>query len=556
MVVVACVLAFATVIAIRDANRHSDDISWSSHTPLREGFVDNGPLAPPTFKPCEIYYTTDKASCDAGSFLTSRAAYVASLADSKAATPMSAQNTVDAANFGTTIAKIDALPGSGAACKVTLPAPWSRVVSDPADDVYWGARDNMMCYVPGSVDTDYASIARRVPGAKVAATSQTFSFHAPTSTGPADPALSPYKRYEFDDLSVAAFTSFACLLPEVINARTGDARYDVGRAGWSTLMTFGVKAFGRTSMALTSAKVDGDLLKVMRGFYEESCAPDGNGATATLKWTPHLEAGAQVLRVQMDACGKPFADKTFDDKCVVGHPVGLKTYSLKPQPAAYGTTTDIRATKVKTLDQIKQFSAALQAAEAFLVLQQARYDNVLEILRRTLEAWELNHSDALQSLVVGAANTYQRGVFSDPTATPGVYSVVGAPYTTPSSKIQVDDSLLDSRARPPDQRYGPELPLPQFYLPNSTANTLFQAKGPMSISTAPALCPAGSHAILARLAFVNNNTRIKPIVGCINPATSQTTVVDGDPQNNANSYMPPNWTPTNNKNGQQWYVFM
>ena len=522
-----------------------------------ESFTDLGPLAPPTFKPCEVYYTPDQASCDDGTFLTSRAAHVATLADLDAqaqTAPLSAEDTVNAAALRMIIAEMDKLPGPGAACKVTLPAPWTRVVSDP-DDTIFATPDGpgtMFCYLPtmsastdgatdGATDeaTDYDALA--APGARVSTTAQTFDFHAPTSVGPGDPATSQYRRFQFDNVALDGFArGFACQLPEVKAARAKDARYDVSRANWSTLMTFGVRAFGRKSMALISAQADGDLLQVMRGFYEESCPPDASATTATLWWTPHLEAGAQVLRVQKDACDQPFADTTFDDKCVVGRPVALKTYSMVPKPAAFGTTPDILATKADAQEQLKKFTAALESATAFLTLQQARYDNVLEILRRTLEAWEISVSEGLQDTVDGAAALESRPVFAEATSKPSKYVVVATPPTAPPTKIEADDSLLDGGPRPPNQRVGPGLPGPTFYVtPGSASNRTDFGPTP-TLATRAVTSPPGFHVTAVHVAVVGvGRSRIKAIITCKNPATGETRMLDSDPNDDGPVFSPP-----------------
>ena len=524
-------IALAIAIAIAIASIAIASIAWMTlDADHSEAFSDQGPLAPPTFKPCEVYYTADKASCDDGTFLTSRAAYAATLAEIESKTPTSAADDVRAAAIRTAMAEMDALPGPGGACKLRLPAPWTRVVSDPDDDVY-GTADGpgtMFCYLPTSgpaadASTDYAALA--APAAKVSATSgNAFAFHAPGADGPGDPATSPYRRFQFDDLRLGAFaTGFACRLPAVAAARDSDARYDVGRAGWSTLMTFGVRAYGRTSLALTSAALDGDLLRVMRGFYEESVmGGDGSEGFATLVWTPHLEAGAQVLRVNLDACGKQFADTTFDDKCAVGHAVPLKTYSLNPKPAAFGTTTDIRSTKTDALEQIAKYTAALKAANAFMDKQRARYDNVLEILRRTLEAWELEQSSGLQDLVDRAASTETRRVFDTPTARPGKYEVVTAPPTAVPAKIEADDSLIDGGPRPPADRYGPGLPGPTFYIKPAAAGRSTTLGPLISFSTNKAVCPNGYHIselyLRARSAA---DPKVEPVLTCVNSLTNE-----------------------------------
>ena len=289
----------------------------------REGFSDRGPLAPVTLKPCEVYYTSDDKSCDDGTFDTARAAYVAALAaiDGSSA----AADRVRAAALRTAIAEIDALPGATGACKLTLPDPWRRAVSDPDDVMHAaGFPGAMHCFVPVGDATDYGLLA--APGAGVAPTpgDQVFRFHG--SDSPDAVATDAWRRVEFGKLGIDQLADgFYCRLPAVLAARAADPRYDVGRGSYSTLMTFTVRATaapsGLANFTLLTAAVDGDLLQVMRQFYDESCPDDGT--VARLTWTPHLEAGALVLRTQQDACRKPFVSKTYDDKCRVGRPVVL-----------------------------------------------------------------------------------------------------------------------------------------------------------------------------------------------------------------------------------------
>lgn len=521
----------------------------------REGFADPGPLAPVTLKPCEVYYTSDDKSCNDGTFDTARAAYVAALAaiDGSSA----AADRVRAAALRTAIAEIDALPGATGACKLTLPDPWRRAVSDPDDVMHAaGFPGAMHCFVPVGDATDYGRLA--APGAGVAPTpgDQVFRFHG--SDAPDAAATDAWRRVEFGKLGIDQLADgFYCRLPAVLAARAADPRYDVGRGSYSTLMTFTVRATaapsGKANFTLLTAAVDGDLLQVMRQFYDESCPDDGT--VARLTWTPHLEAGALVLRTQQDACRKPFVSKTYDDKCRVGRPVVLKTYSVRPRPEVFGTTFDIQTTKAQAIADRAAAQQALDDARALLERQRARYDTVVDVLRLMLDAWDLGRSEFAADAVDDAMAARQLPVFAQTADRRDKYAPTAKPSTAYPNILWDDDGALEAGPGPVSRTI-PSLPTPEFTIAsgnNDGATMNFWGETQLfapRFRAEPVQCPAGSYVVGVGLQM-NNPQVVKPVIQCYNASTGVGTTVSlpdsGDFQ--GAQFQPANFTcdgPNNN----------
>ena len=515
-----------------------------------EGFSDRGPLAPVTLKPCEVYYTPDEGRCNDGSFDTARAAYAASLAAIEGAGPPDAKDRVRAAALRTAIAEIDALPGPTGACRITLPDPWRRAVTDPDDTMHDNFPGAMHCFVPVGDVTDYAALA--ASGAGVAETrdqGDAFKFHG--TDAPDAPAADAWRRFEFTALQQKGLADgFYCRLPSVVAGRASDPRYDVGRGTWSTQVTFGVRAAaapdGTAAFTLLTASVDGDLLEVMRQFYDESCPDDGS--VARLMWTPHLEAGALVLRTQEDACRKLFVTKTYDDKCKVGRPVVLKTYSMQPQPEVFGTTTAIQTTKANAIASRAARQKELDDRRALLVRQKARYDTVVDVLRLMLDAWDLALAEYTADAIDDALVVRPQAVFAQVADRRPRYTETPKPSTTYPERIEDDDGALYSGLQPLDSRMVPALPAPRFavYSANIGKATVDFHKN-LIFSGVKVQCPDGSYVTGVSLVDAGQPkgvrlyepVYVRPILTCYNPTSGKTSTVDPGTSEVGNAFVVP-----------------
>lgn len=457
-----------------------------------EGFEDMGPRNPPAIKPCEVYYTPERAMCDAGGFDVAEATYRARIDALEAKAAPSAAESVELARARASLAAFGTL--SGPACKVTLPAPWFRAVSDPDDTVFSDFPDAVHCFVPQADPNDYAPYA----------TSGAVHVDARPFTFGVDGEMATFRRVQFDDAAAATVVGgFYCNLPDVAAARSTDARYDTGPRDAGTLLTFSTRAEG-LRLRLLDLRASGAgaaaLADRLRMHYDEQLVDDG--VVSTLMWIPKFEAGVQVLRLQRDACGAEYASATYSDTCKIGTPVKLRVYRSSPAPVVHGTTKDLLATSAELQAQLKAARAELAAAEELLRKQHRRYDTIMDVLLFMLYHWELQKSGEVQAM----SDRAQRGSALEDVsaeATPG-----RAPALRPAPDavaaiggIPVPASM-HLGPRPYAFRLVPRLEKPTFtYVSGPGPGYSAQAlkDDTEQFITAPAMCPPGSHVTGAML---------------------------------------------------------
>ena len=487
-------LVMAALIAIAVARRRV------------EGFDDMGPRSVPTVKPCEAYFTAERALCDAGAFETPRAVYEARAADLQERARQQPPSAADSAELSRLRAVLVAYDGlSGPACKVRFPDPWFRAVYDPDDTVYPSNAQPVECYVPPGTAVPPAS-------GGVAKTPQTLPLGV---TG----AMKPYQRFEFANGGAKTFGGFYCGLPAVAAARAPDPRYDVGAGGAALLLTFAVARRGAAVVPVAVVGADGvraALRARMRGFYDEQLVDDG--AVTTLQWVPRLEASVEVLRLQRDACGVPYASAAFSDTCRVGAPVRLEAYRDKPRPAVAGTSADLTALQDQLRQKLDIVRGQRADAEALLRKQRQRYDTVLDVLLVMQSQYALQQSGRLRDMADEARQLETMPTSlgnldggAPPPAPPGAAPARAiAPITVPAS--------LDLGDRPPLQRRVPILEKPTFVVQATPGTGRWAALDDATerYDTAPSLCPPGSFVTMVSLAA--DARGVHAVTSCRDPA--------------------------------------